>query len=130
MQVAFRVQTDAAILSADCVLAGGADTYPAPPATPCHHSKLTTSFSPQTRNATCGSPHFARRKMNGEFRVPWLVTGRANSPSEPFPCGGALGTARPTYNELLLKLTESDCAGGGSPPTVSALFIPDDGYEF
>jgi len=40
-----------------------ADAYPAAPATPRHHPKLTASFSPQTRNATCGSPHFAQRKM-------------------------------------------------------------------
>jgi hypothetical protein len=62
-QVAFRVQTDAAILGAGFVLAGGADIYPAPPATSRHHPKLAASFSPRTRNATCGSPHFARRKM-------------------------------------------------------------------
>jgi hypothetical protein len=47
MQIAFRVKTDAAILGAGFVLAGGADTYPAPPATPRHHPKLTTSFSPK-----------------------------------------------------------------------------------
>ena len=46
-QIAFRVQTDAAILGADCVLAGGADAYPAPPAPPCHHPKFTASFSPK-----------------------------------------------------------------------------------
>jgi|GEM_PF-4257021 len=56
MQVAFRVKTDAAILGAGIVLAGGADAYPAPPATSRQHPKLTASFSPQTRNATCGSP--------------------------------------------------------------------------
>jgi len=63
-QVAFRVQTDAAILGAGIVLAGGADAYPAPPATSRHHPKLAASFSPHfdlaqcrpTRNATCGSP--------------------------------------------------------------------------
>jgi hypothetical protein len=55
-QIAFRVKTDAAILGAGFVLAGGADAYPAPPATPRHHPKLTASFSPRTRNATCGSP--------------------------------------------------------------------------
>jgi hypothetical protein len=63
MQIAFRVKTDAAILGAGFVLAGGADTYPAPPATPRHHPKLTAPFSPQTRNATCGSPHFVQHKM-------------------------------------------------------------------
>jgi hypothetical protein len=47
MQFAFRVQTDAAILGAGFVLAGGADAYPAPPATPRHHPKLTASFSPK-----------------------------------------------------------------------------------
>jgi hypothetical protein len=56
-QFAFRVKTDVAILGAGFVIAGGADTYPAPPATPRHHPKLTTPFSPQTRNATCGLPH-------------------------------------------------------------------------
>jgi hypothetical protein len=66
MQIAFRVKTDAAILGAGGVIAGGADIYPAPPALPGHHPKLTTSFSPQTRNATCGSPHFARGKMISE----------------------------------------------------------------
>jgi hypothetical protein len=62
MQIAFRVKTDAAILGAGFVLAGGADTYPAPPATPRHHPKLTAPFSPQTRNATCGSPRFVGTK--------------------------------------------------------------------
>jgi hypothetical protein len=66
MQIAFRVKTDAAILGAGCVIAGGADMYPAPPALPCHHPKLTTSFSPQTRNATCGSPRFVRHKTISE----------------------------------------------------------------
>jgi hypothetical protein len=47
MQVAFRVQTDAAILGANIVLAGGADIYPAPPAPPRYHPKLTASFSPK-----------------------------------------------------------------------------------
>jgi hypothetical protein len=56
MQVAFRVQTNAAILGAGIVLADGADTYPAPSATSHHHPKLTAFFAPQTRNATCGSP--------------------------------------------------------------------------
>jgi hypothetical protein len=70
MQIAFRMKTDAAILGAGFVLADGADTYPAPPATPRHHPKLPAPFSPQTRNATCGSPHFVQHKMifrdNGE----------------------------------------------------------------
>jgi hypothetical protein len=63
MQIAFRVKTDAAILGAGGVIADGADTHPAPSALPCHHPKLTASFSPQTRNATCGSPHFVQHKM-------------------------------------------------------------------
>jgi len=61
-QIAFRVKTDAAIPGAGCVVAGGADTYSAPPATPCHHPKLAAPFSPQARNATCGSPFFAKGK--------------------------------------------------------------------
>jgi len=44
MQVAFRVKTDAAILGAGIVIAGGADTYPAPPTTSRHHPKLAAFF--------------------------------------------------------------------------------------
>jgi hypothetical protein len=47
MQVAFRVQTDAAILGANIVLAGSADIYPAPPAPPRYHPNLTASFAPK-----------------------------------------------------------------------------------
>jgi len=69
MQVAFRVQTDAVILGAGIVLAGGADAYPAPPATPRQHPKLTTPFSPPARNATCGSPPW-RDAMDFSVFVP------------------------------------------------------------
>jgi hypothetical protein len=72
-QVAFRVKTDAAILGAGIVVAGIAHVYAATPAPPCHHpplreeatqgtAKLAASFSPWTRNATCGSPRFVGTK--------------------------------------------------------------------
>jgi hypothetical protein len=51
------MKTNATILGANIVLAGGADAYPAPPAPPRYHPKLVAFFSSQTRNAACGSPH-------------------------------------------------------------------------
>jgi hypothetical protein len=62
MQFAFRVQTDAAILGAGVVLAGGADAYPAPPATPRHHPKLAASFSPKGTKCNLRFASFCRSK--------------------------------------------------------------------
>jgi hypothetical protein len=62
MQVAFRMKTNATILCANIVFAGGADACPAPPAPPRYHPKLIAFFSSQTRNATCGSPRFVQHK--------------------------------------------------------------------
>jgi hypothetical protein len=61
-QFAFRVQTDAAILGAGIVLAGGADTYPTPPATPRHHPKLTASFAPKGTKCNLRFASFFRSK--------------------------------------------------------------------
>jgi hypothetical protein len=78
-QIAFRVKTDVAIPGAGGVIAGGADTYPAPPALPCHHPGLATSFSPQTRNATCDSPRFVQHKTISEPPVTYPVSLPAES---------------------------------------------------
>jgi hypothetical protein len=78
MQIAFRVQTDAAILGAGIVLAGGADIYPAPPATPRHHpprrqeamrgkAKLTASFAP--KDTKCNLRFASMAQRHGFFGV-------------------------------------------------------------
>jgi hypothetical protein len=68
-QIAFRVKTDAAILGAGIVLAGGTDTYPAPPATPRQHPKLTTPFSPE---GTKCNLRFASSRGRDDFRALWF----------------------------------------------------------
>ena len=70
MQVAFRMKTNAPILGANIVLAGGADTYPAPPAPPGYYPELIAFFSSQSRNATCGSPPSRGAMDSGD--TPWL----------------------------------------------------------
>jgi len=99
MQVAFRVKTDAAILGADCVLAGGADIYPAPPAPPCHHPKLTASFSPKgtkcnlrfasmaLRHGFYGLRHtcFALRRSSLSLSIFLPITDDTNNPGKKIP---------------------------------------------
>ena len=59
MRCAFHGEGDAVIFGAGFVVAIGADTYPAPTATPRHHPELSASFPRPfgQRNPQRGLPH-------------------------------------------------------------------------